>query len=108
VGLPPPTCRRRQRDCRYLASGEQLFYRGLMSDELEDVSLSQYDERTRRGLERVKPRNLATNPRCPDCWDGPVVAGRPGPMMHPAHPFGPCQVTPSGGEACSCTSERST
>jgi hypothetical protein len=47
-----------------------------MSGELEDVSLSQYDDRTRRGLERIQPRNLATNPRCPDCWDGPVIAGK--------------------------------
>jgi hypothetical protein len=108
VGLPPPTYRRRQRDCRYLASGEQPFYRGLMSDELEDVSLSQYDERTRRGLERIRPRNVSANPRCPDCWDGPVIAGQPGPMMHPTHPFGPCQITPAGGEACGCTSARST
>jgi hypothetical protein len=43
---------------RFLASGEQLFYRGLMSDAVEDVSLSQYDERTRRGLERIQPHNL--------------------------------------------------
>jgi hypothetical protein len=70
--------------------------------------LSEFDERTRRGLERIQPRNLSANPRCPDCWDGPVIASQPGPMMHPAHPFGPCQVTPSGGEACGCISERQT
>jgi hypothetical protein len=29
-----------------------------MNDELEDVSLSQFDERTRRGLERIQPHNL--------------------------------------------------
>jgi hypothetical protein len=62
-----------------------------MTDEVEATSLSQFDERTRRGLER----RMDANPRCPDCWDGP--------MMHPAHPFGPCQVTLLGGEACGCT-----
>jgi CBS domain-containing protein len=61
-----------------------VFCSGLLSDKLEDVSLSEFDERTRSGLERIQPRNLATNPRCPDCWDGPVIAGQPGPMVHPA------------------------
>jgi hypothetical protein len=44
-----------------------MFYCGRLGGELEDISLSQYDERTRRGLERIQPRNLATNPRRPDC-----------------------------------------
>jgi hypothetical protein len=79
-----------------------------MSDEVEGRSLNQNDERTRRGRERIQPRNLATNPRCPDCWDEPAIAGQPGPMMHPAHPFGLCQVTPLGGAACGCSSERLT
>jgi hypothetical protein len=89
-----------------LASGEQLFYCGLMSDGLEDVSLSQYDERTRRGLERIKPRNVDSNPRCPDC-KSPDPNPKIPPMMHPAHKWGPCQIV-WHGEVCGCTSIRQT
>jgi hypothetical protein len=69
----------------------------LMSDGDEDALA----ERTRAGLERVKPRELASNPRCPDCWDGP--------MMHPAHRWGPCQIRDIGAPVvCGCTSVRQT
>jgi hypothetical protein len=72
-----------------------------MTDELEHPSLSEFDERTRRGLERIKPRVLGSNPRCPDCWSGP--------MMHIAHPWGPCQMKDVGAdEVCGCTSTRQT
>ena len=40
----------------------------------------------------VKPRDLAINPRCPDC--------KTGPMFHPAHRWGPCWVRLPGGELC--------
>jgi hypothetical protein len=41
-----------------------------MGDDPEDPSLSEFDERTRRGLEQIQPRRMDANPRCPDCWDG--------------------------------------
>jgi hypothetical protein len=72
-----------------------------MTSEDKDVSLDPLAERTRLGLERIKPRTIDVNPRCPDCWSGP--------MMHIAHPWGPCQVRDVGAaEACGCTSSRST
>ena len=46
----------------------------------------------------VKPRDLAINPRCPDC-QSPDPNGRP-PMFHPAHPWGPCWVRLPDGELC--------
>ena len=46
----------------------------------------------------VRPRDLAINPRCPDC-QSPDPNGRP-PMFHPAHPWGPCWVRLPDGELC--------
>ena len=40
----------------------------------------------------VTPRDLAINPRCPDC--------KPGPMFHPAYRWGPCWVRLPDGELC--------
>ena len=72
-----------------------------MSDTHEDPSLDEFDDATRRGLEHVKPRVMTSNPRCPDCWSGP--------MMHIGHPWGPCQMRDIGAaEACGCTSTRQT
>ena len=42
----------------------------------------------------VRPRDLAINPRCPDC--------KTGPMFHPAHPCEPCWVRMPGGDECGC------
>jgi hypothetical protein len=67
-----------------------------VTEEDKDVSLDPLAEQTRRGLELVKPRALTNNPRCPDCWSGP--------MMHIAHVWGPCQMRDIGSdEVCSCT-----
>jgi hypothetical protein len=41
----------------------------------------------------VRPRDLVTLPRCPEC--------KAGPMFHPAHRWGPCWVKMPNGEACS-------
>ena len=43
----------------------------------------------------VEPREVEDNPRCPKC--------KTGPMFHPAHRWGPCQVQPTGEEVCGCT-----
>jgi hypothetical protein len=72
-----------------------------MTGEDKDVSLNPLAEQTRRALERIKPRRVAANPRCPDCWSGT--------MMHIAHPWGPCTMQDVGSdEICGCTSSRST
>jgi len=41
---------------------------------------------------KVKPRDIASNPRCPDCQNGG--------MFHPAHPGRRCGV--GFGEGCDC------
>ena len=40
----------------------------------------------------ARPRDLAINPRRPDC--------KTGPMFHPAHRGGPCWVKLPDGELC--------
>lgn len=58
-------------------------------------------QRTQAGLDNVKPRNRSQNPRCADCKSGP--------MYHPAHVWGPCQVMNRDlGVVCGCTSVRTT
>lgn len=42
----------------------------------------------------VKPRKHESNSRCPDC--------KTGPMFHPAHRWGPCQVNVGSGLLCGC------
>lgn len=67
------------------------------------------EEATQRGLDSIKPRRLDFNPRCPDCWTGPPVTSGPGPMMHIAHRWGPCQMRNfETGKICGCTSTRTT
>jgi hypothetical protein len=79
-----------------------------MTDEVTDASLHPLAEQTRRGLERVKPRDVVSNPRCPDCWSPDRNPKLP-PMMHIAHPWGPCQMRDIGrDEVCGCTSQRQT
>ena len=46
----------------------------------------------------AKARELASNPRCPDCTS-PDLSGRL-PMFHPAHRWEPCGVRLPGGELC--------
>jgi hypothetical protein len=87
-------------------SFEAALWSGLMSDEVEDASLDPLAEQTRRGLELVKPRDVASNPRCPDCRSLDRNPQMP-PMMHIAHPCGPCQMRDIGAvDVCGCTSER--
>jgi hypothetical protein len=63
------------------------------------------DPRSDNPLDWVKPRRHDDNPRCPFCkseaqiFEGPY---QPGAMFHPAHPYGPCQVTEEG-VPCGCT-----
>jgi hypothetical protein len=56
-------------------------------------------------LDEVKPRRHDPLPRCPSCKsESPIIEGtyRPGAMWHPAHPYGPCQVTDEG-VPCGCS-----
>jgi hypothetical protein len=43
----------------------------------------------------VQPRDVWSNPRCPEC--------KTGPMFHPAHLYGACRVMTEEGGACGCT-----
>jgi hypothetical protein len=55
-------------------------------------------------LDWIKPRRRDSNPRCAFCKsESPITEGtyRPGAMFHPAHPYGPCQVTKEG-VPCGC------
>ena len=49
-------------------------------------------------LDKVKPRQMNANPRCPDCKSDDVRGGAP--MFHPAHRSGPCEVRMPGGDEC--------
>lgn len=63
------------------------------------------EERTQRGLDRIKPRQVDSNARCPDCKSpdrNPMIP----PMAHPRHRWAPCQFANQDGTLCGCTSAR--